>query len=74
MAPLPLLLLLEGLDFSRCLHIFLTCPVLPQLLHLTLRNRHFDFSCPAFPQQAHVDTTAPISIGVGLASTVVLKY
>ena len=79
--PLPELLpMLEGLDlpadFSRCLHIALRCPVLPQLLHLALRNRHLAFSCPALPQQAHVDITAPISIGVGclLESTVVRKY
>ena len=62
-------LLLEGLDlpadFSRCLHIALRCPVLPQLLHLALWNRHLAFSCPALLQQAHVDITAPISIGVG---------
>ena len=46
-------------DFSR------RCSVLPQLLHFALRNRHLAFSCPALPQQAHVDITAPISIGVG---------
>ena len=63
-------------DFSRCLHIALRCPVLPQLLHLALRNRHLAFSCPALPQQAHVDITAPISNGVGWLpeSTVVRKY
>ena len=36
-------LLLKGLDlpadFSRCLHIALRRPVLPQMLHLALRNR-----------------------------------
>ena len=49
-------LLLEGLDlpadFSRCLHIALRCPVLPQLLHIALLNQHLVFSCPALPQQA----------------------
>ena len=64
--PLPELLplLLERLnlsaDFSRRLHIALRCPVLPQLLHFALRNRHL-----ALPQLAHVNITAPISIGVG---------
>ena len=57
----PLLpLLLERLDlptdFTRCLHIFLRCSVLPHLLHFALRNRHFDFSCPLFYHNRHTLT------------------